>query len=170
MAGLPTPVLGRDDDEFEIADRETLAAMSLALASQARRSIDLISRQLDPTIYDDEDFAGAVKNLALSSPQARVRILVLDPGALVTKGHRLLELAQRLSSFISIRRPAPEDREFNEAWLVVDGTGYIHRRFSDRHEAQANFNDKRHAQLLSNRLEDLWYRASPDPNFRRLHL
>lgn len=170
MSELPTPILGRDDEEFAIADRETLATMSLALAGQARQSIDIVSRHLDPPLYDNEAFAAAVKNLVLSSQRARVRILVVDTTPIIAQGHRLLELAQRLSSYIAIRRPAPEDKDFNEAWLAVDGSGYIHRRFADRFEAQANFNDKRQAQLLSNRLEELWYRAGPDPNFRRLHL
>ncbi|HMM77551.1 MAG TPA: hypothetical protein PJ986_17740 [Gammaproteobacteria bacterium] len=163
-------VLGETDLAFETARAEELRRVLLELAQQARRTIDLVSRHLDPPLCDREDFVDAVKRLVLGSTRARVRILVMDPAPLVGHGHRLLPLVQRLSSYIELRVPGPEHRELNEAWLVADNDGYAHRRFSDRYEATCNFHDPRYATLLSNRFEELWQRAQADPNLRRLHL
>jgi hypothetical protein len=165
-----TLVLGERDLEFGVDRAEPLGAVTLALAAQARRTLDIVSRHLDPSLFDREDFVDAVKSLALSSRRAEIRLLVLDPAPVVLRGHRLVQLAQRLSSFIQLRVPSAEHREFNEAWVVADNTGYVHRRFSDRFEGTANFADPRHAARLTNRFDEIWQRANPDPNLRRLHL
>lgn len=162
--------LGETDREFELERAEELRLVLLELTQQARRTIDLVSRHFDPVLFDRDDYADALKQLVLGSSRAQVRLLVLDPAPIVSRGHRLVALAQRLSSFVQIRVPAPEHREFNEAWLVADKDGYAHRRFSDRYEATVNFHDPRLAVHLSNRFDELWHRAQPDPNLRRLHL
>ncbi len=163
-------VLGETARAFELGRAKELRRVLLELAQQTRRTLDLVSRHLDPTLYDRDDFVEAVKQLALGSPRARVRMLILDPAPVIASGHRLIPLAQRLSSYIELRVPAPEHREFNEAWLVADKDGYAHRRFSDRFEATVDFHDPRLAAHLTNRFDELWQRAQPDPNLRRLHL
>lgn len=163
-------VLGATDLAFEVDRADALRVALLEMTSQARRNLDIVSRHLDPSLFDHEEFVDAVKRLVLGSTRAQVRLLVLDPAPLVSRGHRLLTLAQRLSSYIDVRVPAPEHREFNEAWLVADKDGYAHRRFSDRFEATVNFHDPRLAVHLTNRFDELWQRAQADPNLRRLHL
>lgn len=162
--------LGETAEVFALELSEDVREVSLALATQARRSLDIVTRHLDVVLYDNEAFANAMRELVVDSRRAQVRILVLDSGQVVTHGHRLIELARRLSSFISVKVPAPEHKDFNEAWLVADTTGYLHRRFSDRYEATANFADRRHSANLANRFNELWNHALQDPNFRRLHL
>ena len=163
-------VLGETDLAIEIERAEPLREVLLALTQQARRTLDIVSRHLDPPLFDRDDFVAAVKQLVLGSTRAQVRVLILDPAPVTSHGHRLVPLAERLSSYIQLRVPAPEHREFNEAWLVADRDGYAHRRFSDRYEGTANFHDPRLAVHLTNRFDELWQRAQPDPNRRRLHL
>ncbi len=163
-------LLGETDEEFELEHSETVRDVSLSLATQARRSLDIVSRHLDPTLYDTEAFGNALRELVVGSQRAQVRILLLDSAPVVTRGHRVVELARRLSSYLAIRGPGLEHKDLNEAWLVADATGFVYRRFSDRFEATANFNDRRHAGHLTNRFEEIWQRAQPDPNLRRLHL
>ncbi len=163
-------ILGETDEEIALTRSDEVRDACVALARQARRSLELVSRHLDPALFDTDEFATAVRELVVNSRRAQMRILVLDAAPVVARGHRLVELAQRLSSYISIRVPAPEHKDFNEAWLVADTTGFLHRRFSDRYEATANFDDRRHASALANRFEEIWQRAQPDANLRRLHL
>lgn len=155
---------------FELTRSEDVGATALQLASQARRTLDIVSRHLDPVLFDQSTFIQAVKRLVLRSRRAEVRLLILDPGPVFRRGHRLLELAQFLSDFIHVRVPSPVNRDFNEAWLVVDGTGYLHRQMSDRFDATADFNDRQRAGQLVGRFNELWERGQPDPNQRRLSL
>ncbi len=167
---MSTRILGETNEEFRLERSGEIAEIGLSLATQTRRSLDIVSRHLDPVLYDDDLFVAALRKLVVENHRAQVRVLVLDSAPVITRSHRLVDLAQHLSDFISIRVPAPEHKEFNEAWLVADNTGYIHRRFSDRFEATANFAARRVASNLTNRFEELWNRAQVEANLRRLHL
>ena len=163
-------VLGVSAAPFEVSTRDALAAACLAMASQARRSLDIVSRHLDAPLFDNEAFAAALKQLALSHRSARVRLFILDPRPLVGQSHRLIELASRLPTFIDIRAPAPQHRSFNEALLIADKLGYVRRQFADRFEAEVDFSNRRRAAALTERLNNMWERGQIDANFRRLHL
>ena len=163
-------VLGVSADQVEIADSRQLAELSLALTLQCTRYLDIVSRHLDPVVYDNDGFFEAVKRVALGNRYARIRLLITDSRPLVTRGHRLLDLAMRLPSFIAVRGPAAQHRDFNEAFLLADSVGYVHRRFADRCEGTANFCDRRRCAALGERFEELWERGTPDPNCKRLHL
>ena len=167
----PSPLtLGETDEVIEIEDGATLNDLSLRMAQQGSRFVDIVSRHLDPPVYDTDDFALALKRLALSSKRARIRIMVIDARPLITSGHRLIELASRLPSFIEIRAPGRQHRGFNEALLLVDNTGYIQRQFSDHFAGQANFSDRRVGASMRERINDMWERGVPETRFRRLHI
>lgn len=163
-------VLGDTAELFRVQSSEQLRRASLRMVQQCRRQLDLVSRHLDPAVYDTADFQDALKDLALRSAHSQVRIVILDPQPLVSGGHRVLDLAQRLSSFVHLRVPAEEHRHFNEAFLVADGTGVIYRKLSDRFEGTVNFDHRSEALELQRRFEEIWDKALPDPNFRRLGL
>lgn len=140
------------------------------MVGKARRQLDIVSRSLEPAVYGTQDFLEAAKALALT-PRGQVRILLLDPEALLARGgHRLVELAMRVSSHMEIRRPGPDHQEFNEAMLIADRRGVIHRQLSDRYEGVANFHAPQWAARLSDNFETIWQNAEPDPHFRRLML
>ena len=163
-------VLGETSLTIDIEHRATLAAVSLSMGRQCAQTLTIVSRHLDPTIYDNDPFAEAVKDMVLSNRYARIRLFVVDSRPLISTGHRMLELSSRLASFIEIRAPSRLHKRFNEAILVADNVGYIHRQFSDRFEGTASFSDKRVAKSLAARVEEMWARGVPDTNFRRLHI
>jgi len=157
-------------EEITLERSEELRDISLTMVQNCRRTLDIASRHLDPAIYNHASFVEAVKQLALNNHLARIRFLITDSAPVVSRGHRLIDLSSRLSSFISIRKPGSDHKNFNEAMLIADNTAYIHRRFADRFEGIASHNDKRQAAELTGRFEEIWERAEIDPNFRRLHI
>lgn len=163
-------VLKEDAQSVSVNSSDACRAAALSMVSQAARSVLIVSRQLDPQVYDDGEFCEAITQLVVGTPRARVRALLRHVDPAVKRSHRLVALAQRLSSFIELRVPSREFDEYNAAFLVVDGAGLIHRRLSDRFEASVNFNDPRMAQELSRQFEEMWQSAVPDINLRRSHL
>ncbi len=161
-------VLGETAESFRIESSEELRRASLRMVEQCRRQLDLVSRHLDPAVYDSAEFQDALKRLALRGRRSQIRIVILDPQPLVSEGHRVLDLAQHLSSFVQLRTPAEEHRHFNEAFLIADSMGVIYRKLSDRFDGTVNFNDRSAALELRRRFEEIWDKAQPDPNFRRL--
>ncbi|MCZ6773093.1 MAG: hypothetical protein O7G83_14105 [Proteobacteria bacterium] len=170
IVGYEGAVLGATAAPLTFDDHESLAVMIVTMARQCRQSLMIVSRHLDPAIYDNDAFVEALKNVALNNRTAQIRLFIVESRPLISTGHRVLELSSRLPSYIEIRAPAPQHKQFNEAILVADNTGYIHRQFSDRFEGTADFNDRRIATGLADRIEEMWERGVPDTNFRRLHI
>ncbi|MGH8659541.1 MAG: hypothetical protein ACREV4_14000 [Gammaproteobacteria bacterium] len=163
-------VLGETAESFRVESSEELRRVSLRMVQQCKQQLDLVSRYLDPAVYDTAEFQDALMDLALRSRHTQIRIVVLDPQPMVSEGHRVLDLAQCLSSLVHLRVPGEEHRQFNEAFLVADRTGVIYRKLSDRFEGTVNFDDRSEALELQRRFEEIWDKALPDPNFRRLGL
>ena len=162
--------LKKDAQSVDIDTSEACRLAAVSMARQAARSIEILSRKLDPAMYDDDDFCQAVTRLVTGSRRARVRVLLRQVEPVMRHGHRLVGVAQRLSSFIELRVPAPEFDDYNGAFLIVDGAGVIERRLADRFEARVSFNDPRTAQELRRQFEEMWQTASPNANLRRTHI
>lgn len=154
----------------KLASREDHREALLRLIARSRRAIDLVSRHLDPLIFDEQGMVDTFTNLALRNRKARIRILILDPAPLRQRDHRLVALAQRLSGSFELRTPAPEHRNYNESVLIADGESYLHSPLSDRYEGEVYFHAPDGAVEWLRRFEDLWQTALPDPNLRRLFL
>lgn len=162
--------LGTSKREIPLATAQEHRALCVAMTSQCQRRLDIISRWLDPPIYDTAEFVEVVRQLAIRHRKARIRIVVMDPSTIIHQGHRLLDLAGRLPSFIELRVPSPEHQGFNEAFLIADGVGYVHRPLADRYAGKANFHHPAVARELSQRFDELWEAGQPDPNLRRMLL
>jgi len=167
---LAAAKLGATRGDIEISNAEENRIAALQLVSQARHTLCIYSRHLDATIYSTGPFAEAVTQLAIRSRHSQVRILVQDSTPLVQQGHRLVELSYRLSSRVQIRKPAEEFKEYNEAFLIVDEQGLLHRRHADRYEAIVNFCAAGAAAPLLKYFNHVWNMSEPDPNLRRLDL
>ena len=163
-------VLKEDSQPAVIDTSEECRLAALSMVRQATRGIDIVSRHLDPPMYDNRDFCAAVSQMIVGSRRARVRALIHYPSPVVKHGHRLVTLHQQLSSFIEMRIPAREFDEYNAAFLIVDRTGVIYRTLSDGFEGTANFNDPRTAKELTREFDEMWQTALPDVNLRRSYL
>ena len=162
--------LGISDLPIELQTRGEAAHASELMAQQCRESMEIFSRDLDAPLYDSVPFLEALGNLCRGNHNARVRILVQDPVAPIKHGHRLIELARRLSSSIELRQPHPDYRRCNEAFLIADGCGLIHRPLADRYEGSASFYDPVNAQRKLDFFTEVWERSEAHPEFRRLHI
>lgn len=151
-------------------ERDEVAAVCLHMATQARFRLDIVSRDLEPALYDNEDFYNAVKLLAMRSSKSRIRILIQNSEHISKYGHRLVELCRRLSSYISIRLQGKDFKEFNQAWMIVDDCGWMRRPLADRFKGECYFNFPREVQERSKQFNDMWDASTEDPNLRRLHL
>lgn len=162
--------LGESTQTIALKDRADNQTLATALVQQARRSLEIFSRDLEADIYDRPAFVDAVKTLALQGSQARIRILLQDADPVVRDGHRLVEMMRRLSSYIEIRQPHYDYREYNESFLIADGSGLLHRRVADRYEGTAGFHLPPRARELGNFFDEVWLRSESHSALRRLHL
>ena len=160
--------LGETDKTINLELREENRLAVTRIAQQGYSSIEIISRELDPDLFDNSEFIDAVKTMILNNRRAQLRILVFNPKKIVSKGHRLLDLAGTMTSNIEIRVPSYEHKDFNEMVFITDSTAYLHRIYPGRFEATVNFNDKRMSRHYQKQFNEMWEKASQDSNLRRM--
>lgn len=153
-----------------IESGQELLGVTSVILKDTDHTLDIVSRHLDPLVYDQAEIIELIKQVALGSRQARIRIVINDIRPVLSRGHRLIDLAQRLTSFISIRIPGHSHKNFNEAMLIADNNAYIHRPFADRYEGEAHLSNRGRSRGLTSRFEELWEKADTHPSLRRLQI
>lgn len=162
--------LGEQSDDIVINTSEDNSQAALSLVRQGNRSLDIFSRDLEPRVYDTPEFNDAVRELAIKTRDLYVRILIIDPDYIIKHGHRLIELARRLTSHMEIRKLHEDYCNNPEAYLVVDNRGVLHRKLASRYEAVVNFNNPMTATELKNQFTEMWDRSKQYMDFKRLYI
>jgi hypothetical protein len=171
MNSLDDYVLGESsEDSLGVETRQDNAEAALALVKQCTLKLDIISKDLDPFVYDQPEFIEAVRQLALNGRNVDIRILAFEPELIVRKGHKLVDLAGKISSYIEIRKPSSQYKSFNEAVLIADEVGYLFRESVERYKGKVNFNSRRESKYMLEVFDGMWATSKPDPNFRRMHI
>lgn len=148
-----------------LADNRTGA---VSVAAIAKRELALFSHDLEPLIYDKDEFITVVQALAARSRMSRIRIVCIDPGASVRAGHRIVGLTQRFSSYMEVRRASRDHAQLAETFLVADEEAVLFRPIATRYEGFADLHAPLEARKYLRQFADIWERAEPDPEFRRL--
>ena len=174
MAHEPTAldslVLGRDRDAI-VFDTPTQARdLAAAMVGQGRRFALLFTRTLDPLLYDSPAFVSGLSQLVRAYPQSYCQVLLQDPEGFAAQDHRLTTLAQTLSSYIQLRVVPEEARDELQAFLIVDGLGYLRRPNSAVYEGNAGFNNPREVREMGHRFGQWWEQGSELVEARRLHI
>jgi predicted GNAT family N-acyltransferase len=149
---------------------EPFATLALELALTARRSLCIYSQLLDREVFDSAELASAITALARRSRYSDVRILINDSKPLIEQGHRLLELARRLSSTAHIR-VIEEHPELPEATFVLrDNDGTVYEPDERRQTGFYEPDSRAVAQSHIEKFDDLWRLGRVDSGLRLLRL
>jgi len=140
------------------------------VVGHATREVRIYSQLLDHTLFDDEQVVEALSEFVRSGPPARLRVLIHSSTAIVSRGHRLLELARRLPSKVEIRLVPGELA--GDQHCVVTGDERACLLLPDYTEYQgfSNGYDPVETSRLVERFDYLWERGQRDPELRTLSL
>lgn len=142
----------------------------VTVATLAKRGLALFTPNLEPLLYDQEEFLSAVRTLATRSRFSRIRVVCLDSGPSVRAQHRFIGLAQRFNSYIEVRRASRDHASLPDTFLVADEIALLYRPLSSRYEGYTDLHAPMEARQRLRGFEDIWQQAEPDPEFRRLGL
>lgn len=149
---------------------DDLRAAYVSLLSTARREFCAFTRDLEIRWLGADPVIDAMRAFALRSPQSRIRITTLEVRPPVRDGHRLLALAQRLSSKIELRVPDRQHRDEVHGYAVADRQGFIYRPLADRLDGEWSVDAPRRARERGKGFDEVWATAAPDPNLRAVSL
>ena len=152
-----------------IESRDEALAETLALIAAAKREVYIYTRDLDPLLFDTEAALDALKRVAIRGRGASIRVLIQDPQQAIRRGHRLIPLAQRLTSSFVLRTPTQaEDLQYASAFVLNDTYGFYFRTLGTRFEGEVvNHAPGRHAQLLEY-FRQVWERSETSEDLRQL--
>jgi hypothetical protein len=150
--------------------RDEAQAIALLMAQQAKRQICILGRDIDHALFDKQEFVDCISDLARRSPTTQVRILVHDTRLNQQNGHRLIPLAQHLTSSIHIHNTAKQHRDLQTTQLLVDDFAYLSCPRAAQYDGYANLYDRLEVRQLQQKFDELWQQSSPDITVRRLDL
>lgn len=163
----PAPfLLGEHQALQRFSSAEEAQAHALALLQQSRNSLCLYTPDLEPWLYNHSSVQEACTRLLLASPKNRLRILVRDVSRPVKQGHRLLNLAQRISSNLHIRRLNPDHPSEEIAYLLADARGLLLRSHPEDYAGYALYNDPGRVRLQQALFDQAWDISLLDPDLR----
>lgn len=162
--------LGDDSSTVRLDGLSSLQAAAVALAGQARRSIDIFTLHLDKQVFGQPDFVDAIKQLAIASRHTQIRILIRDSAPVAREGHRLVHLGQKLTSKIHFHKPDEHHLSRGEAFMLVDAYGLLYQPRADRRDARLSFNTPCEVRDLKSFFDDAWQFSGADPYLRRLNI
>lgn len=159
-------------DHYErqiLSSTEEVRAGTLQIAKLAKRSITILTPDLELGLYDDPEFLEIVKHLVLSGSYASVRVLISDPANTVRNGNKFVELGRKLHSYIEFRNLHESHRgKMNDTYIIADNVAVLYRKDAQRPDGIMGCNEiaiaEQHLQSFSQPWEDSVFRHAMPVN------
>jgi hypothetical protein len=162
--------LGVSSDDIVLQSSQDNQQVALALAQQASLHIDIFSHDLEPRLYDNTEFAEAIKSFVLKGNHARVRVLVTEPDYVNKNGHRFIQLSRQLTSYMELRKTHEDYTKNPAAFLLADQRGLVYRSMASHYAGIANFNAPLKVAELLQFFDAAWNHSRQYTEFRRLYI
>ena len=132
--------------------------------------MQIYSQFLDHNLFDDYRIVEDLSRFIRRAPPVSLQILLHDSQLVVSRGHRLIELARRMDSKIEIRCISSEMAQDEHSCVLWDDEGYWLLPDYRDYDAVANLYDPVRARKLQDRYAYLWSRSAIDRELRLLRL
>ena len=131
---------------------EEVRAAIVEVVRLANRGLTILTHDLEPQIYDHDDFLEPLKKFILARTFARVRVLIHEPNRVIKTGSRFVTMGRRLNSYIEFRNVKPEYRTHSDAFCIADEHALVYRARYDSWEGMADTYEPAVARIYSERV------------------
>lgn len=142
----------------------------VSLCASAARYINILSPTLDHRVFDSPELISALSILARQSRQTRIRILISDSRQIVSRGHRLVQLARRLPSSVHLQKLTEHPDWSGDTAITRDRDGVLYKPGGSDHEGFYEPNSRASTRKHLELFDELWRHSSPDIELRSLSL
>ncbi|MCV6638993.1 hypothetical protein [Candidatus Albibeggiatoa sp. nov. NOAA] len=156
-------ILGETEHTLTETDVEQIQQLTTTIVCQADRKIDILTRDFDPLTYDNDEMFEAFESFVLQNHRCHVRVILHDPQLAASRGHCLIDLGKKLSSFFSFRCLPERFKSYADTFLIADNIGVIHKPYPDSLKTNFHFSDAQLAKSLGNTFTQMWEEAEPHP-------
>lgn len=153
-----------------VSTKEEMRAAAVEVTTLANRTLSILTPDLEPEIYDHEDFLETLKRFLLARSFARVRVLIADPTRAFKNGNRFVDMGRRLNSYIEFRNLKPGLYDKHEAYCIADDHAIVYRARSSSWDGMSDTYDRLIARKYLDEFDQLWHACEVEAELRRLHL
>ena len=143
---------------------------SAKMLGDCRRKLQILSDTLDENIYGHTSLVDVISQLARSGHQVDIQILVRDFRPAIESGHKLLRLAQRLSSKIQLKKMTQQPQDTDMAFMICDMSGLVFQNDKTVYKGFANYKAAPEIKSLREEFIYLWERAEVEKELLLLHI
>ncbi len=149
---------------------EEVRSAVVEITLQANRSLAILTPDLEPDIYDHEDFLETLKKFILARAFARVRVMITNPARAMKSGNQFVHMGRRLNSYIEFRNVKEESRDHEEAFCIADEKALVYRPDGKRWNGISDTNKPAVARQYLDTFDELWHATDIEPSVRLMHL
>jgi hypothetical protein len=149
---------------------EEVRAAVVGIVGLANRGLSILTHDLEPQIYDHDDFLETLKRFILARSFARVRVLIMDPNRVIKTGSRFVTMGRRLNSYIEFRNVKPEYRNHPEAYCIADEVALVYRARADSWQGMSDTHEPAVARLYLTSFDTIWNACEIEPELRQMQL
>jgi hypothetical protein len=154
-----------------LTDRDDCSEAIEHLVASAERYIAIFSQQLEPQFYNHKAICEQMAQLARKNRYTQIRIIAQQTRSAASSGHCLIQLAQKLSSYVQIRTPnTPELERFTQSWLIIDNHSMCVISNPERFEGKLIEHDRSYVTNQLDFFDHAWENSIPDIHSRRLSI
>lgn len=162
--------ISQDSHHYKYNNQAQFIDFHRSMLAQAQRQISILSDTIVHPLFKEEYLRQCLLNLSKRNAQAKVRILLLNDRVGAGYHNPLIDLAQKLTSYIELRVLTRGASRPNEMITTVDFEAGIYRKDLDSYNGFANYSNQLIAQRLRDSFDQYWERSTPSANMRRLSI
>jgi hypothetical protein len=163
------PIKNRGIRQMLTSVAEVRAAVT-QVTGVANRTLSILTHDLEPEVYDHDEFLETLKRFILARTFARVRVLILDPARVLLSASRFVAMGRRLNSYIEFRRVMPELSGHPEAFLIADEHALVYRARAEKWEGMSDTYEPAVARMYLSKFESIWNACEIEPEVRQLQI
>jgi hypothetical protein len=145
-------------------------AAVIQVTGVANRTLSILTHDLEPDVYDHDDFLETLKKFILARTFARVRVLIVEPERAVLSASRFVAMGRRLNSYIEFRRLTPDLGTHPEAFCIADEQALVYRARAESWEGMSDTYEPAVARMYLTKFDTLWNACEIEPEVRRLQI
>jgi len=160
-----------DNTQLNYHGLEENKAALIEVLTQARSVVRWFTMDLEYLISDNQECYQLLLNFCKNNPKARFEILLHNPKAMASIGHRLIILSQRLTTAIKIKHTHPEYvKNTPSAFVVVDSRHVYWKPIATAWDGQLKMDSPLIAKTWDTLFKEAWEQSSFDSQLRSLNI
>jgi len=150
---------------------EDVRAAVVEVTGVAKRTLSILTHDLEPEVYDHDIFLETLKRFILARSFARVRVLVVDPTRVIMTGRRFVNMGRRLNSYIEFRNVKLEyQAQHPEAFFIADEHALVYRARGESWEGMSDTYAPAITRIYLSKFDALWNMCEIEPQLRQLQI